>query len=76
MCAADEAKILCIIRDMVDTTCHGLKHTQNLPISTSVLDVVQDISNQFGYAPESIDIHYEQQNGPNISEVVHVYNIS
>lgn len=69
VCVADEEKILCIVRDMLDTECHGIRHSINLPASTMVKDMISQVAKQFGYIDDTIDITYEKQTGAEIHEV-------
>lgn len=68
--AADEPKVLCIIRDMVDPHANAVKHTMNLPASSLVQMFINDISKQFGYMLGTISVHYERQESSDIVEVV------
>lgn len=56
----EEEKILCIIRDMVDTK-NCVKHTMNLPASTSVRMMINDVAKKFNYVIGTISVHYERQ---------------
>ncbi|XP_062588296.1 ubiquitin carboxyl-terminal hydrolase 47-like, partial [Saccostrea cucullata] len=69
VCVADEEKILCIVRDMLDTQCHGIRHTINLPASTTVKDLISQVAQQFGYVEDTIGVTYEKQVGAEIHEV-------
>lgn len=69
VCVADEEKILCIVRDMLDTECHGIRHSINLPASTMVKDMISQVAKQFGYIDDTIDITYEKQTGAEIHKV-------
>lgn len=66
---ADEPKVLCIVRDMVDPHANAVKHTMNLPASMSVQILMNEIAKQFGYMMGTISVHYERQNGADIEEV-------
>ena len=60
--------MLCIIRDMVDTSC--IKHTMNLPASTSVQLMMNDVARKFSYVLGTISVHYERQvDGAQMEEV-------
>lgn len=69
VCVADEQKILCVVRDMVDVNCAGIKHTLNLPASTSVARLISDLAEKFSYLSETISVHYEKQVGSEIEEI-------
>ncbi|XP_061169219.1 ubiquitin carboxyl-terminal hydrolase 47-like isoform X6 [Saccostrea echinata] len=69
VCVADEEKILCIVRDMIDTQCHGVRHNINLPASTTVRDLISQVAQQFGYVEDTIGVTYEKQIGAEIHEV-------
>jgi hypothetical protein len=69
VCVADEEKYICIVRDMVDSQSHGIRHTINLPGSTPVKDVMTQFAGMFGYVEETIDVHYEIQTGAELHEV-------
>ncbi|KAK3608441.1 hypothetical protein CHS0354_035441 [Potamilus streckersoni] len=61
VCVADGEKVLCIIRDMVDTQCHGVKHSLNLPATVLVSEFIQEVAKQFGYMAHTINLQYERQ---------------
>lgn len=69
VCVADEEKILCIVRDLLDTQSHGTRHTINLPASTSVKEMISVVAKQFGYADDTINISYQKQTGTTLHEV-------
>lgn len=48
---------------MLDTECHGIRHSINLPASTMVKDMISQVAKQFGYIDDTIDITYEKQTG-------------
>lgn len=54
---------------MLDTECHGIRHSINLPASTMVKDMISQVAKQFGYIDDTIDITYEKQTGAEIHEV-------
>ena len=66
---ADEQKVLCIIRDLVDTQSMGRKHTVNLPASTPLNSVAKEITKQCGYVHGTVSVHYEQHSGDSINDV-------
>ena len=67
--AADEPKILCIVRDLVDPNATSIKHTMNLPATISVRGFTNEVCKQFGYMLRTIAVHYERQDGTEVSEV-------
>ncbi|KAL4232665.1 Ubiquitin carboxyl-terminal hydrolase 47 [Mactra antiquata] len=67
--AADEPKVLCIIRDMVDPHANAIKHTMNLPASSLVQMFLNDIARQFGYMMGTISVHYEKQEETETNEI-------
>ncbi|OWF37661.1 ubiquitin carboxyl-terminal hydrolase 47-like [Mizuhopecten yessoensis] len=69
VCVADEQKFLCVVRDMVDVNCAAIKHTFNLPASTSVARLISDLAEKFAYLAETISIHYEKQIGSETEEI-------
>lgn len=54
---------------MLDTECHGIRHSINLPASTMVKDMISQVAKQFGYIDDTIDITYEKQTGAEIHKV-------
>ncbi|KAI0214476.1 hypothetical protein LSAT2_000430 [Lamellibrachia satsuma] len=57
-CAADEAKVLCIIRDM---TCGDtFKFNMNLPASTTGKQFIEEVAKKLGYEPGTFLLNYEQ----------------
>lgn len=63
MCAAEEEKILCVIRDMVDAQNGGIKHSLNLPASMLVKNVIEEIAKLFNYVADTISVQYEKEPG-------------
>lgn len=59
----DEEKVLCIIRDFVDTHSIGHKQTINLPASTSLGIATREITKICGYMQGTVSVHYEPQTG-------------
>lgn len=68
-CVADEPKVICIIRDLVDPQANAIKHTMNLPGSMSVRVLLAEVCKQFGYMLNTISLHYEKQEGTENLEV-------
>ena len=67
--ACEEEKVLCIIRDMVDPK-DTVKHTMNLPASTSIQVMINDVARKFNYMIGTISVHYERQvEGGQLEEV-------
>ncbi|XP_053398003.1 ubiquitin carboxyl-terminal hydrolase 47-like isoform X2 [Mercenaria mercenaria] len=66
---ADEPKVLCIVRDMVDPQANAIKHTMNLPASMSVQILLNEVAKQFGYMMGTISVHYERQTGSDVEEL-------
>lgn len=69
MCVAEEPRILCVIRDMIDPNTAGSKKTVNLPASTSIGDVIDEISKLTRYIASSINIKYNKQVAAEMEEV-------
>lgn len=67
---ADEEKVLCIIRDLVDTQSTGRKQTINLPASTPLGSAAKEIAKICGYVQGSVSVHYEQQDGDTLNDMV------
>ncbi|KAL5010194.1 hypothetical protein ScPMuIL_012499 [Solemya velum] len=70
MCAAEEEKILCVIRDMVDAQNGGIKHSLNLPASMLVKNVIEEIAKLFNYVADTISVQYEKEPGIDSATVV------
>ncbi|WAR06828.1 UBP47-like protein [Mya arenaria] len=73
---ADERKVLCIVRDMVDTNAGAIKHTMNLQASMSVRCLINEVCKQFGYMLNTISLHYEKQEGTEVEERRHNLTIA
>lgn len=58
MCAADEERILCVVRDLIDAN-NCQKQTVNLPASTSLSAAMVEFSRLCGYVADSISYHLE-----------------
>ena len=60
ICAADEPKVLCVIRDMTNET-HQTKFNLNMPGSMSVRAFAEEVAKKVGYQPGSFSLTYEKQ---------------
>ncbi|XP_076079831.1 ubiquitin carboxyl-terminal hydrolase 47-like [Mytilus galloprovincialis] len=69
VCVAEEPRILCVIRDMIDPNTAGSKKTVNLPASTSIGDVIDEISKLTRYIASSINIKYNKQVAAELEEI-------
>ncbi|XP_041351651.1 ubiquitin carboxyl-terminal hydrolase 47-like [Gigantopelta aegis] len=69
VCVADEIKILCIIRDLVNTANPGCKYTLNLPGSMRVSQVFKEIAKTCGYVDDSISVIYELNKDKQLTDV-------
>lgn len=56
---------------MIDPNAAGNKKTTNLPVSTSVGTLIEEIAKVSGYVASSINITYNKQVGPEIEEVIY-----
>ena len=66
---AEEPRILCVIRDMIDPQTAGTKMSINLPASTSIGDVIDEIAKTTKYIASSINIKYNKQVSCELEEV-------
>lgn len=66
---ADEPRILCIIRDLVDPHASSVKHTLNVTGSTSIQILLIDVAKKFGYMIGTIGVHLEKQEGSDMLEI-------
>ena len=69
VCMAEEPRILCVIRDMIDPQTAGTKMSINLPASTSIGDVIDEIAKTTKYIASSINIKYNKQVSCELEEV-------
>ena len=69
MSGPDDQKVLCIIRDLVDTQSMGRKQTLNLPASTSQSSAAKEITKLCGYVQGTVSVRYEQQSGDTLTNV-------
>ncbi|XP_064628944.1 ubiquitin carboxyl-terminal hydrolase 47-like [Lineus longissimus] len=67
VCAADEAKVLCIIRDLTSTEL-GRK-TLNLPESTTAIGLVEEVAKVFRYELDTFVLTYDCAAGGGVGEV-------
>ena len=63
MSGIDDHKVLCIIRDLVDTQSTGRKQTLNLQASIPLDNAAKEIIKLCGYVEGTVSVHYEQQAG-------------
>lgn len=56
LCAADEPRALCIIRDMTNAQSQNWKITLNLPASTTAEQLVEEVGKKCHYHPDSFEI--------------------
>lgn len=69
VCMAEEPRILCVIRDMIDPQTAGTKMSINLPASTSIGDVIDEIAKTTKYIASSINIKYNKQVSCELEEI-------
>lgn len=69
VCVAEEPRILCVIRDMIDPNAAGSRKTINLPASSSVGDVIDEISKSTRYIASSINIKYNKHVAAEMEEI-------
>jgi ubiquitin carboxyl-terminal hydrolase 47 len=67
--AADEPRVLCVIRDMTNSTAQN-KITLNLPASTTCHELLVDVAKNLGYVDDTFSLAYEQQGGAEVQETV------
>ncbi|XP_023222408.1 ubiquitin carboxyl-terminal hydrolase 47-like [Centruroides sculpturatus] len=56
LCAADEPRALCIVRDMTNAQSQNWKITLNLPASTTAEQLVEEVGKKCHYHPDSFEI--------------------
>lgn len=66
---ADEPKVLCVVRDMIDPQANAVKHTLNLPESMAVQVLLNEVAKQFGYMMGTISLIYERQEGDEVKQM-------
>ena len=67
-CVADQPKVLCIIRDMTNADVQN-KNTLNLPASTSVAALIEEVARMYGYEADSFSLLYEKTELSQTTEV-------
>lgn len=69
VCMAEEPRILCLIRDMIDPNLAGNKMSINLPASTSIGEVIEEISKTTKYIASSVNIKFNRQVAAELEEI-------
>ncbi|XP_072165726.1 ubiquitin carboxyl-terminal hydrolase 47-like [Diadema setosum] len=59
-CTADLPKILCIIQDVTNPQWQTCKFTVNLPMSTTVAELCEEVARQANYEPDTFELLWQR----------------
>ena len=62
MCAADEPRVVCIVRDMTNAETQTAL-TLTLPASTKAKRLIEEVGSQLGYVYDTFNLNYEVSDG-------------